>query len=334
MTQTKTRITWVDMAKGYGMILVIISHLGIERFGFTRIYSFHMPLFFFLSGYVFRDKGSFRDFFVKKIRSIVVPYFCLGIPILISKAVNQHYSGDELLHVFLQFLVQKRLWTLWFLASLLWLNLFYFVIYRHCSKRIITGMCFVFPVLGLLFYSRVGRALPWNMDVFLMALPFFASGHYLSTHPQKIAFLTKTKFSTAFYLLLFLLLNFVCDSLSVGISGKILDMSYSSYGVPCLSYPAAFAGIFAMLIAAQLGTIEPIRYIGENSLLYFAWHKTIMIPITIKILNFCHFVLDESSSALTVFCYQMLQLAFILAAITVLNMIISNTRLRFMLGKK
>lgn len=322
------------MAKGYGIILVIISHLEIERFGFTRIYSFHMPLFFFLSGYVFRDRGSFREFFMKKLRSIVIPYFCLGIPILISKAVNQHYSSDELLSVFLQFLIQKRLWTLWFLASLLWLNLFYFVIHRHCTGWVIAGMCVVFPILGLLFYHTGHRALFWNMDVFMMALPFFASGHYLSTHPQKIAFLTKTKISTAFYLILFLLINFVCDSLSVGISGTILDMSYNLYGVPYLSYPAAFAGIFAMLIAAQLGTIEPIRYIGENSLLYFAWHKPIMIPITLKIMNLFHFVLDESSSALTVFCYQMLQLAFILAAITVLNMVISKTKLRFMLGKK
>ena len=49
------RINWVDMARGYGIILVIIGH--IESFGTqwdhvlrSEIYSFHMPLFFMISG--------------------------------------------------------------------------------------------------------------------------------------------------------------------------------------------------------------------------------------------------------------------------------------------
>ena len=39
----------VDVAKGIGIVLVVLGHSGIE-FGHYLIYMFHMPLFFFLSG--------------------------------------------------------------------------------------------------------------------------------------------------------------------------------------------------------------------------------------------------------------------------------------------
>ena len=48
------RISWIDMAKGYGTILVIFAHIHYGGLR-TWIYTFHMPLFFFLSGYVFKE---------------------------------------------------------------------------------------------------------------------------------------------------------------------------------------------------------------------------------------------------------------------------------------
>ena len=66
------RIAWVDVAKGIAILLVIIGHT--VNFGSaTRnfIFSFHMPLFFILSGYTFKLAGDFPVFFqgVKKLIS-------------------------------------------------------------------------------------------------------------------------------------------------------------------------------------------------------------------------------------------------------------------------
>src|SRR4051812_17314369 len=59
-----TRVTWVDTAKGYGIILVVFAHAvrgliasdimtwtPVTRFVDAWIYAFHMPLFFVLSGF-------------------------------------------------------------------------------------------------------------------------------------------------------------------------------------------------------------------------------------------------------------------------------------------
>lgn len=63
------RIEWIDMAKGYGVILVILGHFGLEKLGYW-IYSFHMPLFFFLAGYVFKEKLKIKDFVLNKNKEV------------------------------------------------------------------------------------------------------------------------------------------------------------------------------------------------------------------------------------------------------------------------
>ena len=57
------RIEWLDIAKGIGILLVILGHcLNINQRSFHLIFTFHMPLFFLLSGYVFKDKVPFFKF--------------------------------------------------------------------------------------------------------------------------------------------------------------------------------------------------------------------------------------------------------------------------------
>lgn len=83
MTNCSRRVLWIDMAKGYGIIFVIVGHLGIPYIA-DYIYAFHMPLFFFLSGIVYSVKDNLAIFLKSKIRRIVVPYICLGIPVVLA----------------------------------------------------------------------------------------------------------------------------------------------------------------------------------------------------------------------------------------------------------
>ena len=63
MAEQKQRIEWIDIAKGIGIIAVLIGHTnsGILR---DEIYSFHIPLFIFLSGMLFNGgTKTAKDFF-------------------------------------------------------------------------------------------------------------------------------------------------------------------------------------------------------------------------------------------------------------------------------
>jgi fucose 4-O-acetylase-like acetyltransferase len=85
----KVRVDWVDYAKGFGILLVVIGHTlrgltGASNTIYSRewmhvdtwIYSFHMPLFFFLSGFLSNKiaNQSFPKFTSSKLRNIAYPY--------------------------------------------------------------------------------------------------------------------------------------------------------------------------------------------------------------------------------------------------------------------
>ncbi|MEO8723055.1 MAG: acyltransferase family protein [Sphingobium sp.] len=67
------RLEWVDAAKGLGIILVVIAHVWTRGFVRDFIYSFHMPLFFLLSGYMSKPRPM-GDFLFKQLRAMAVPY--------------------------------------------------------------------------------------------------------------------------------------------------------------------------------------------------------------------------------------------------------------------
>ena len=54
----KKRMDYIDIAKGIGIILVILGHRNISTDIKQFIYTFYMPLFFMLSGYLFKFKNK------------------------------------------------------------------------------------------------------------------------------------------------------------------------------------------------------------------------------------------------------------------------------------
>lgn len=86
---SKTRIEWIDIAKGIGIVLVSFGHVrnGDGRSVWlpaldmliSAIYLFHMPLFYFLGGLTFGMRGGFRAFLVRKIKTLLVPYYVFSL---------------------------------------------------------------------------------------------------------------------------------------------------------------------------------------------------------------------------------------------------------------
>lgn len=72
------RKKYIDYAKGIGIILMIMGHIGFGQKFDIWIHSFHMPLFFVISGVLYRKPDDMRQHIRKRIRSLLVPYTCWG----------------------------------------------------------------------------------------------------------------------------------------------------------------------------------------------------------------------------------------------------------------
>lgn len=66
---------WVDIAKGIGIILVLLGHFNIPDTLRAEIYTFHIPLFFFLSGVVFNGHKPINRFLGDEAKRMIVPYY-------------------------------------------------------------------------------------------------------------------------------------------------------------------------------------------------------------------------------------------------------------------
>ena len=76
------RKCYVDYVKAIGIILVVMGHINFanSNFGIKEwIYAFHMPLFFFATGLVIKEAKLDKNFFVKKFKTLMIPYFIWGM---------------------------------------------------------------------------------------------------------------------------------------------------------------------------------------------------------------------------------------------------------------
>lgn len=85
----------MDIAKGLGIICVVYGHtIFKDELWRIWIYSFHMPIFFFLSGVTYDEEKytTDRKFLVSKIKSILISYFIFCIIALTRNIVEQLYA--------------------------------------------------------------------------------------------------------------------------------------------------------------------------------------------------------------------------------------------------
>lgn len=136
-TVSPARSLWPDIAKGFGIVLVVFGHTwrGLAEAGIlvksdlfyaidTGIYAFHMPLFFFLSGWFF-PKIVIRDSAMTLLRRVLWrlfypmclwTYIFISVKILAGGSANEPVGFDDLLR--LPVPGYLHLWFLWALIVL------------------------------------------------------------------------------------------------------------------------------------------------------------------------------------------------------------------------
>lgn len=89
----------IDAAKAMAFFLVVLGHLiQIHSQPSRFIFAFHMPAFFFLSGYTYREKG-FRELAAKKLRGLMLPYAGFALAgLVVTLAMGERPAPRELLY--------------------------------------------------------------------------------------------------------------------------------------------------------------------------------------------------------------------------------------------
>lgn len=268
-------------------------------------------------------------------KALLIPYFCLGIPILVFQIWRARYDFNiqVVLKMCAAFLTQKRLWTLWYIACLFWLNIFFWLLIRYIKhdlwRMVICVLC---TIVGLLYYGGGGQPLPWNVDVCLTAVPFFYAGFYCKMHGRIFDFILRNKINIVVGMIALLLGNLISCYFTHIISGSGLEMFQSKYGCPILSYFSAFCGIGVIVIFSHLFTIKVVQYIGKNSLIYYGWHQQLIMPFAIQFIENL-FNCIEGNNIFVIWGIRLLELLFIISILTICTILIQRIKMKFIDNK-
>ena len=143
----KERIEWIDQVRGFAILLVVLGHViggldqiggGIENEVRMAIYSFHMPLFFMVSGLLAKDLSRLsakesRKYVIKQIIALYVPYLIWGYIFWLVKYFI--YSGNEQTTLVegLRIPIDRSAWIPgWFLLALLVIRIIDLIIDKTC----------------------------------------------------------------------------------------------------------------------------------------------------------------------------------------------------------
>lgn len=288
-TVKSARIPAIDVTKGIGILLVVFAHINYTPVPLTYIYSFHMPLFFILSGFLFQKEKykSFGQFLKNRFYTLICPYLFFYAAALIIKIsmtfISDGLSGvlsTEILKAFIQMFLA---WgpsgspnnPLWFVPCLFCVEVMYFFIAKT-RLWINVAICIVLTCLGWLMKSEYlhirGLRLLWNFDISLFSIGFYSLGNLLFKKliclQQK---LSKRKFlcvSAA------LICAVVLYPLSM-YNGKI-SIGSGLYQNGVLLYATGTIGTLAVLFAATiLENYRFLQYLGKNTFAIMGTHYVI-----------------------------------------------------------
>lgn len=275
MEKIGVRDKTIDIAKGIGIIVVVWGHIGQDFILKNEIFLFHMPLFFLLSGYFFKDKGlTFIDVFKKRIQSYIIPYFVFFIIILLCFILLYVSIGyADKIYLSPKIIIQPYgvVRALWFLLSLFEVHIGYYFIAKYIRKEWIqSSICLSCLILSHIAF-RCGVSLPLYIDSSLSMMIFFHIGYLM----HKYRILDSLKYS--------LLLLVVCVLFYIaGIIGKIeIDVMVNKIeGNLLLAFLAAFGGAYIVLYVSLLlkkynkisFINSTLTYLGRNTLTIFSMH--------------------------------------------------------------
>lgn len=168
----KNRIQHIDIARGIAIICIVLGHLGNAHIN-RVVFTFHVPVFFFITGYFTNTNLCIKDFIKNKARTLLIPYALTSFLIILLGALEYlifvdktaswqaltgwlyaaiYGAGDSYSSPF----YIKAIGSLWFLWASFWSSIF-----LRCLLNIKKPLTRIIMVLILFIAGYWSRELFW-----------------------------------------------------------------------------------------------------------------------------------------------------------------------------
>jgi acyltransferase len=266
------RVFWIDVARAVGIFLIVFSHLNQSGFSEAFLWTFHVPLFFFISGYLTKPQTD-GEFLGNVTRKLVLPYiYVYAVTVLVTVVLRSDYDLHSILRTLAGVAYGTRSYpyfvndALWFLPGLITVE----ALYTFCVRKLRVSYL-VFLALSYVLYRQHYLDLFLSVDLSLLGLNFFLAG-VLARRFDVFRRLAGSRASLAIVAAL--------TVLATSAAAAVGNVWYAGEHY-ALSLFAGLAGILmvisvSMLVAPLLATGNYMRssvtFISANTLFIFCFH--------------------------------------------------------------
>lgn len=295
------RVDYLDMVKGIGIILVVMGHSEyLAKNALAVIYSFHMPLFFIVSGmincHIREYERPIGQLIKKKFCTLMIPYAVFSLIYLVIYGGifcgGKGYLGVEAIKEYaMQAISLDGMSVLWFLSTLFFAQVLFAGIRKMCGRRVTYLILTVLVIAVFLVKTQVLEMLPvqtlWEkgiagfVRVLLRAIigaGFLAIGDITMTLLNRFDGYMQARFGEK------KVAGQMAAELVFGVTGLVLvtvlglhsggiDMHTLRFGNPTYACICAYIGTMALVfICRNLKQQRWLAYLGANSLIIMVTH--------------------------------------------------------------
>lgn len=279
------RIEWIDIFKGIGIILVVVCHVYNryqDAYLLKTIYLFGMPLYFFVSGYMHRQRDDIKLHIKNKFYQLFVPYFSLLIlflPISIFIFPNEtnlfYYNSvpiDMLRYFFGRSSLNAVTGPLWFLPCLFFTQVVYNIMQKKLSDKPMDISVFILLILSYInyLYFQFSLVFPFSINLILASIPIYHIGHlYRKADAKDNIFLMLVLLGVAIWGIM-------------NVEENVYNIAVAFYGVPFFTLLCSIVltlWVKNISIAIDKYKIAPKLFInlGKASIVIMAFHLTFVV---------------------------------------------------------
>lgn len=291
----KNRISYIDIARGLGIICIVIGHS--LKAGWLReyLYAFHVPLFFFLSGLTYRYSQDKKSFWIKKVRTIVVPYFFIGFLGVIafrflgqfaSERLGSNIGTTDIIPNLLGLVfgnsktgLMRNNLPLWFLPCLISVTILVDLVESlihsmNLWDRTIArgGFIVIAIVIGVALTQLTKKIwLPWHMETAFNMVPFTMAGVIAKDRKPKrkrhVAPAPKWRYAVASVCLFGMGIYLTM----VNRGASVREDNYHNYGLYLINAICGICGIY--FLAKWIARNRLLEQLGRNTMTILLFHK-------------------------------------------------------------
>ncbi len=270
-------------------MVVVIAHVSDWN---TRFMFFCMPLFFFISGYLFRPVDDFGPYLRNLTRKLVVPYF-LFMAIIAAPNVFHLFATEgsqaglnRIGHLLLGGEKITGVWAaFWYIPCFYFMHIVYSISARFLSSHQISLVCIPLWMFAIWNHINAEFWLPLSINVVAMAVPLMHAGRLYRNREFSLTF------DKAFHI--FAAIAGISYALSAGFQlVPSLQIKLAGYGWPIVTIVCAVL----MVIVTKVCFDRFIRYpivnlvfgeLGKASLIIMFVHQPIQMSI-VSLLDIHH----------------------------------------------